>query len=194
MVDHPAAAARLLALCALLLHATAWSQDLAPPPKASACATCHGPQGNPSLPQVPALAGQTARYIELQLRDFQEGRRSPHGMSPVASDLTGPEMRALGAWFAQQTRRPQPFQPDAAKATLGKIKADEALCTTCHLGGFAGQHEIPQVAGQPFDVVVAQLRAFKTGTRSNDGGNMSAVARLLSEADIDNIAHYILGL
>lgn len=182
-------------LCALLLPtAAACAQGLAPPPQASACAACHGPQGNPSLPLVPALAGQTARYIELQLRDFQTGLRGQHPVVAEAGGLTGPEMRALGAWFAQQVRRPQPFQPDAAKARLGAARAEQVLCTLCHLGGFAGQNEIPRVAGLPFDYVVAQLQAFKAGTRSNDGGNMSAVARLLSDADIEHIAHYIAGL
>ena len=165
-----------------------------PPPKAATCVACHGPQGNAVVPQFPALAGQTARYIYLQLRDFQEGRRSNPMMSPMAKDLTRDEMRALGAWFAAQKARPLPFQPDAAKARLGKAKADETLCTMCHLGGFAGQNEIPRVAGQPFDYVVAQLRAFKARERTNDAGNMTSVARTLTDDDIDNIAHYIAGL
>lgn len=185
---------RHLLLRALLRPAAAWPQTLAPPPQASACAACHGPQGKPSLALVPALAGQTARDTELQLHNFQAGRRSHHLVSPVAGELTRAEMCALGTWFAPQVRRPQPFQPDAAKARLGKTRADEALCTTCHLGGFAGQHEIPPVAGQPFDAVVAQLRAFKAGTRSKDGANLRALARLLSEADVENIAHDIVGL
>ncbi len=174
--------------------AQAQAQSLTEPPKAATCTACHGPQGNAVVPQFPALAGQTARYIYLQLRDFQEGRRSNPMMSPMAKDLTRDEMRALGAWFAAQKAKPLPFQPDAAKAKLGKLKADETLCTMCHLGGFAGQNEIPRVAGQPFDYVVAQLRAFKARERTNDAGSMTSVANTLSDADIDNIAHYIAGL
>ena len=164
------------------------------PPKAAVCVACHGPNGNPSLPGVPALAGQTGRYMTLQLRDFQAGRRSDPQMSPIAVDLTRDEIRSLTDWFATQTAVPQPFQPDPAKAKLGKAKADETLCTMCHLGGFAGQNEIPRVAGQPFDYIVKQLLAFKHRTRTNDAGNMTAVSSTLSEADIDNLAHYIAGL
>ncbi len=189
---------RSLLLCTtlstLLLTSMAQAQSLTEPPKAATCTACHGPQGNAVVPQFPALAGQTARYIYLQLRDFQEGRRSNPMMSPMAKDLTRDEMRALGAWFAAQKAKPLPFQPDAAKAKLGKLKADETLCTMCHLGGFAGQNEIPRVAGQPFDYVVAQLRAFKARERTNDAGSMTSVANTLSDADIDNIAHYIAGL
>ena len=167
---------------------------VAPPAKAALCAACHGPQGNPVLAEMPALAGQTARYLYLQLRDFQEGRRSNALMSPMAKDLSRDEMRELGAWFAGQKLVPAPFQPDAAKARLGKVKANETLCTMCHLGGFAGQNEIPRVAGQPFDYVVKQLRAFKARERTNDAGNMTAVCATLTDADIDNLAHYIAGL
>ena len=185
----------------LLLLAAGSAQAQAPatpsppmPAKAGLCMACHGPQGNPVMPLTPALAGQTARYIYLQLRDFQEGRRSNELMSPMAKDLTRDEMRELGAWFAAQKSQPQPFQPDAAKARLGKVKADETLCTMCHLGGFAGQNEIPRVAGQPFDYIVKQLRDFKAKTRTNDAGTMTSVSNTLTEADIENVAHYIAGL
>ena len=184
-----------LRLGALLITTPAvLAQTLEVPPKAAVCTACHGPQGNPSLPGIPALAGQTSRYIYLQLRDFQEGRRSNEQMSPMAKDLTRDEMRALGAFFAAQKNAPLPFQPDTAKARLGKAKADETLCSMCHLGGFSGQNEIPRVAGQPFDYVVAQLRAFKARTRTNDAGNMTSVSSTLSDDDIVNVAHYIAGL
>ena len=164
------------------------------PAKAAVCIACHGPLGNPSLPGIPALAGQTARYMYLQLRDFQEGRRSNEQMSPMAKDLTRDEMRALGIYFAAQKSMPLPFQPDTAKAKLGKATADETLCSMCHLGGFAGQNEIPRVAGQPFDYIVKQLRDFKARNRTNDAGNMTSVSSTLTDDDILNLAHYIAGL
>ncbi len=192
---YPNRLAAILGLGALLnLHTAALAQTPDAPPKAAICFACHGPQGNPILPGIPALAGQSARYIYLQLRDFQEGRRSNEQMSPMAKDLTRDEMRALGAYFAAQKNVPQPFQPDNAKAILGKAKADETLCSMCHLGGFAGQNEIPRVAGQPFDYIVAQLRAFKAKTRTNDAGNMTSVSSTLTDDDIVNVAHYIAGL
>ncbi len=164
------------------------------PAKAAVCAACHGLTGNPSLPGIPVLAGQTARYMVLQLRDFQAGRRTDPQMSPMAADLSRDDMRALSDWFAAQKQATQPFQPDPAKVRLGKAKADETLCTMCHLGGFAGQNEIPRLAGQRFDTIVTQLLAFKQRTRTNDAGTMTAVSSTLSEADIDNLAHYIASL
>lgn len=180
---------------ALLISAgAAQAQATDPPPKAAVCVACHGPQGNPSLPGIPVLAGQTSRYLYLQMRDFQEGRRSNEQMSPMAKDLTRDEMRALGDYFAAQKPVTQKFQPDTAKARLGKLKADETLCTMCHLGGFSGQNEVPRVAGQPFDYIVKQLRDFKARTRTNDAGTMTSVSSTLSDDDIVNLGHYLAGL
>ena len=115
-------------------------------------------------------------------------------MSPVAKDLTRDEMRELADYFAKQKPAAQTFKPDPAKARLGKAKADETLCTMCHLGGFAGQNEIPRVAGQNYQYVVKQLSDFKARTRTNDAGNMTSVANTLSAQDIENLAHYLVGL
>ncbi|HEX6018744.1 MAG TPA: c-type cytochrome [Burkholderiaceae bacterium] len=164
------------------------------PPKAALCAACHGPNGNSTVTLNPILAGQTSRYLYLQLRDFQEGRREHPQISPMASDLTRDEMRELADYFAAQKPAPETFKVDAEKARLGRAKADETLCTMCHLGGFAGQNEIPRVAGQHYDYVVKQLRAFKDRKRTNDAGNMTSVARTLNDADIDHLGHYLAGL
>lgn len=179
-----------LAVATVVAHA----QADAPPPKAQACTACHGQNGNSTQPLYPILAGQTARYIYLQLKDFQEGRRSDPQMSPMAAGLSRDEMRAIADWFAKQKPQPQPFKVDPAKAKLGKAKADETLCTMCHLGGFSGQNEIPRVAGQNYAYVVKQLSDFKARKRTNDAGNMTSVASTLSDADIDNLAQYLAGL
>ena len=170
------------------------AQPAAAPAKAQACAACHGPNGNPKEPLYPLLAGQTSRYLYLQLRDFQEGRRVNELMTPMAAGLTRDEMRELADWFSKQKPAPIAFKIDPEKARLGKLKSEETLCTMCHLGGFAGQNEIPRVAGQPHDYIVKQLMDFKTRKRTNDAGNMTSVASTLSELDVENLAHYIAGL
>ena len=167
---------------------------LAEPPKAAVCAACHGPQGRSTQAAYPILAGQTSRYMYLQLRDFQEGRRTNDLMSPMVTGMTRDEMRELSDYFAKQKPPIQNFPVDAAKAGLGKLKADETLCTMCHLGGFAGQNEIPRVAGQHYDYIVKQLRDFKARSRTNDAGSMTSVAGTLNEQDIENLAHYLVGL
>ena len=155
---------------------------------------CHGSAGKSAVPTYPILAGQNSRYLYLQLRDFQEGRRSDPQMSPMAKDLSRDEMRELADYYAKQKPPQQAFKVDAAKAKLGRAKAEETLCTMCHLGGFAGQNEIPRVAGQQYTYIVKQLSDFKARKRTNDAGNMTSVAGTLSAEDIDNLAHYLVGL
>ena len=162
--------------------------------KAEPCAACHGPDGNSPTGQFPILAGQTSRYLYLQLRDFQEGRRSDPQMSPMVTGLSREELREMADWFAKQKPASPAFKVDPEKAKRGKLKADETLCTMCHLGGFAGQNEIPRVAGQHHDYVVKQLKDFKMRKRTNDAGNMTSVSATLSEADIEDLAHYLAGL
>ena len=162
--------------------------------KAEACIACHGPNGNSSAPQFPILAGQTARYLYLQLKDFKEGRRREPLMEPIVKALTREDMFDLSAFFAAQRLRPVEFKVDEARAARGKAKADEVLCTMCHLGGFRGQNEIPRVAGQHFDYIVKQLRDFKVYRRTNDAGNMASVSKTLSDEDIVDLAHYIASL
>jgi cytochrome c553 len=182
-------------LLAVFLHPAANAQDVsAGQKKALACIGCHGENGNSTLPLVPILAGQTARYIYLQLVDFKEGRRSEPQMEPFVQPLSRDDMRELAAFFASQKPRSSNFKVDDARVARGKLKSEETLCTMCHLGGFAGQNEIPRVAGQHFEYVVKQLRDFKARTRTNDAGNMTAVARTLSDQDIEDLAHYLVSL
>ena len=162
--------------------------------KAEACVACHGPNGNSADPLFPMLAGQTARYTYLQLKDFKEGRRTEPLMDPFIAGLSRADMFDLAAFFAAQKPRPNAFKADPARVARGKAKADEVLCTMCHLGGFLGQNEIPRVAGQHYEYVVKQMRDFKTGRRTNDAGNMASVTRTLAERDIEDLAHFLSSL
>jgi cytochrome c553 len=168
--------------------------DTAPPAKAAVCTACHGEAGNNTNPQYPILAGQTARYIYLELKDFKEGRRHDPQMDPMAKDLTSEDMLALADYYSKQKPLPVVFKADDAKIAAGRKKADEVLCAMCHLGGFTGQNEIPRVTGQHYEYIKKQLLDFKARRRTNDAGNMTSVASTLSDDDIDALAQYIANL
>ena len=170
------------------------ADDAATRKKAEPCFACHGVNGASSNPQYPSLAGQTSRYIYLQLKDFKEGRRTDPQMSPMAAPLTREDMMDLSQFFAAQPPARSGYKADPAKVARGRAKADEVLCTMCHLGGFSGQNEIPRVAGQQYQYIVKQLKDFRERRRTNDAGNMTSVARQLSDEDIDNLANYIANL
>jgi cytochrome c553 len=184
-----------ISLASAVLAASASAQDnAAPAEKAQICVACHGPNGNSENPSFPILAGQSWRYIYIELKDFKEGRRTDPSMSPIAADLSRDDMIALGNYFAAQKPLPIKFSADPTRVAAGKKISDAVLCPMCHLGGFVGQHEIPRVAGQYPEYVEKQLRDFKAKRRTNDTGNMTSVAATLSDDDIVNLAHYIANL
>lgn len=185
----------VLAVAVLALGLPAAAQDpAAGKAKAERCAACHGPDGNSPSGAFPILAGQTARYLYLQLRDFRDGARKDPVMSAQLEGLTRQDFFDLAAYYAAQKPRPPAFKVDPARVERGRKKADEVLCTMCHLGGFKGQNEIPRVAGQHPEYVIKQMKDFRAGHRTNDAGNMSAVAKTLSDEDIIDLAHYLATL
>ncbi len=162
--------------------------------KAQVCFGCHGADGNSQNPDYPVLAGQSWRYIYIELMDFKAGRRSDPQMSPMVADLSRDDMIDLGNFFAAQKQLPIKFTPDAAKIDAGRKTSDAVLCPMCHLGGFVGQNEIPRVAGQYPQYIKKQLEDFKAKRRTNDAGNMTSVAATLSDSDIENLSQYIANL
>jgi cytochrome c553 len=184
----------VLLLSAALTPIGAQAADSAVADKAAICAACHGPNGQSANPVWPSLAGQTARYIELELRDFQAGRRTDPLMSPIAKTLSAQDVQALAENFGSQRPMSSSYSGDGAKIAQGKTIAADSQCTMCHLGGFSGQNEIPVAAGQQYQYLVKQLEDFRDGRRTNDAGTMKAYTQGLTDAQIDELAQYITNL
>ena len=84
---------------------TVWGDAEAGQSKASACAACHGVDGNPIDPQYPRIAGQPERYTSLQLALYASGQRNTGLaaiMMPYAQALSPQDMRDVGAYFSRQ--------------------------------------------------------------------------------------------
>ena len=185
---HAAAAAALITLGT---QVPANAQDVAS--KVAVCAACHGQDGNSTMPDYPILAGQSSRYLYLQLKDYKEGRRKNPLMSPMAANLSKQDMWDLANYFSAQKIKPNGFKADGEKVARGKKVADDALCPMCHLGGFSGQNEVPRVAGQHQAYVYKQLMDFKTKERTNYA-DMNAYIKNITEEDIEALSHYIANL
>ncbi|PYM17183.1 MAG: hypothetical protein DMD81_10100 [Candidatus Rokuibacteriota bacterium] len=56
--------------------------------KAETCAACHGPEGNSTVPTVPAIAGQPEVYLHWQLMLFRDNRRRDPQMTPLTASTT----------------------------------------------------------------------------------------------------------
>jgi len=164
------------------------------PPKAQACAACHGPGGNSTDPAMPSLAGQPAQFISMQLFMFREGNRKDPQMSPMSSSLSNADMNELAAYFSRQKPAAVSHETASENAAAGRRLAEQHHCVQCHGPSLLGLQHIPRLAGQQFAYLRTQLRGFKAKTRADFDGNMTSAAELLSDTDIEILADYLSGL
>ncbi len=68
--------------------------------KANVCAACHGLDGVGRFPEVPAIAGQPAAYLERQMHAYRTGERRSEIMAMVMKYLTDDDIRDLAAHYA----------------------------------------------------------------------------------------------
>lgn len=204
----------MLAAAGLLWAALAVGQPAAKPDAAKGesiakqvCAACHAPDGNSTLPDNPKLAGQFERYLHKQLVDFkaQGGKKAAREsaiMAGMVANLSDADMRAVAAYYAQQTLRPA-AATDKDRAALGQklwrggvAEKGVSACAGCHGPNGAGIPGMyPRLSGQFAAYVEAQLKAFRSGARANDAnGMMRGVAARMSDAEIKAVAEYAAGL
>ncbi|MGU3452848.1 c-type cytochrome [Methylobacterium sp. 391_Methyba4] len=171
-----------------------------------ACASCHGDAGGGSAEGgFPRLSGLAEGYLAHELHSFADGSRDNEIMGPIAQGLTPEERRALAVFYAGLRALPPDgtAQPDDTASDRGRILAQigewtKALpaCAQCH--GPAGQgvgEAFPALNGQPAAYLVAQLSAWKAGTRRNDPlGLMKGIADRLSDDDATAVAAYYAAL
>src|SRR5207248_312357 len=89
------------------------------------------------------------------------------------------------------------FFPPCAAPAAEEVPQRAQACTVCHgPGGNSTDPAVPSLAGQPAQFVYlrTQLRGFKAKIRADFDGNMTSVAELLSERDIEILADYLSGL
>ena len=71
-------------------------------------------------------------------------------------------------------------------ASAGRAKAAQA-CNVCHgENGMSQQPNAPNLAGQPAIYTVEQLKAYRSGKRSNEV--MSVMAKPLTDTEIDDLS------
>ena len=79
----------------------------------------------------------------------------------------------------------------AGDAAAGKAKA--ATCAACHgMDGISKMPIYPNLKGQKQAYLAKQMKAFRDGTRKDP--TMNAMAKPLTDADIDNLSAFFAGL
>lgn len=182
--------------------------------KAAACAACHGAGGNSQISAFPKIAGLGEKYLAKQLADIKSGARSVPQMIGQLDNFNDQDLQDIAAYFASQE-----IQLAGSKAISVMLNSGENVdglilgreiyragnpetavpsCMGCHSPTGKGNAPAgyPRLSGQFAEYVEAQLKAFRAGTRNNDGETrvMRSVAKQLSDAEITALANYVAGL
>ncbi len=177
--------------------------------KATVCAACHGPKGVAVAPNFPNLAGQSATYLYLQLKQFKGGQRVDPIMSGQAANLSDADMRDLASYYASLPAKPpgsNEAQSAGARLYLGGDPARGIPpCQGCHGGDATGMRveagakpqppwaTFPRLHGQSVVYVTKALNDFRAGTRSDSSNAriMQGVAGTLGDDDIQQLSAYL---
>jgi cytochrome c553 len=166
------------------------------------CFMCHGLDGvGDSAGAFPRLTGQAAFYMYKQLVDYASGARPNDVMSPIAHQMTEPQMANVAFYYsALDAPYPPllgPIEPELLArgreiAEDGAADDDVPACNLCHGANGAGDPPLfPYLAGQYAPYTELQLQLWKQGVRRNDGLDVMAnIARAMSDEDIHAVAVY----
>jgi cytochrome c553 len=83
-----------------LAGGTAAADAAAGKAKAGMCRACHGIDGVAKQPDAPNIGGESAIYLERQLRAFRSGERKHEQMSIIAGGLSDEDIADLVAWYS----------------------------------------------------------------------------------------------
>ena len=200
------------------LSKTTWGDATAGQAKASACAACHGADGNPSVPMYPRIAGQSERYSAHQMALIASGQRGGMAvaMVPFVQDLSPQDMRDIGAYYATQKSgaglADDSLIADGAYKGMkfyevgqqlyrgGDVARGIPACMACHGPSGTGNPgpAYPHVGGQHQDYVARRLQEYRAGTSTEKDPTlfnvMAQVTHALTDQEIQALATYLQGL
>ena len=180
------------ALLLALFLCTPVHADPAPAERIRLCESCHGPAGNSTTALIPSLAGQPVTFLENQLIFFREELRRAPVMTPLMKGVADTEVTSLARHFNRQEVKPTATGPaDVATLARGKEVAAAQHCGQCHLPTYRGRDQMPRLAAQREDYLVAEMLAYRDGKRTGADTTMAGVLHGMSDADIKALGAYL---
>jgi cytochrome c553 len=180
-----AALGMVAALCGGAALAQPGSERLA------VCGGCHGGNGQSVIAGTPSLAAQPKVFIENQLVIMREGLRDVPAMKPFVAGLKDADISALATHYAALPAKvaAAPARPDRAQA--GAALAQRLLCNTCHLPDYAGQQQVPRLAGQDEPYLLQSMKQFRDQPGPGRDTIMAATLRGLTDDELAQLAHFL---
>jgi cytochrome c553 len=154
------------------------------------CGACHGADGNSTMPGTPSLAGQPKLFLENQLVVIREGLREIPAMKGLLDKVKDEDFTALAKIYSELPAKSSTSVVDDAKTKRGADLAKQGLCGNCHLPDFSGREQMPRLAAQREDFLLANMKQFRDGTTTGRDTLMAAILRGLNDAQLSDLAHY----
>jgi cytochrome c553 len=156
------------------------------------CLACHGQNGQSENAGVPSLGAQQAFYVTVQLLMFRERMRVVDPMNEMAKGLSDDDLRNFADAIAKLPA-PKPVEGpvDAARIERARALAEQNHCNVCHTPSFAGQENVPRIAGQREDYLVKALRGYKDNSRRGYDAAMADVVPQITDEQILDLAYYL---
>ena len=179
------------------------------------CSNCHGLDGqatkggNSAI--SPKITAQQKSYLIARLGDYKSGRIKHPQMSIIAQMLSDEDIKNVSEWYSRIKIESPWFSEEqvspvttgdvidsklAPEVQAGKLKATQ-ICSNCH--GLYGQASsggnsviVPNLTAQQKEYLVARLKDYKSGRIKHP--QMSFVAAMLTEQDINNVAAWYSGI
>lgn len=173
--------------------------------KAAVCGACHGQDGNSSIAEWPKIAGQHADYAARQTRMVRDQKRDVPTMYPMVMSLSDQDIADIAAYFEQQVISPGVadealVETGQALYRSGNMDSGVPSCAACHGPsgrGIPGAH-YPSLQGQHANYTADRLRRYRSGEHNGEddpySNIMVAVARQLTDEEIEAVSSYIEGL
>jgi len=182
------------------------------------CAACHGEFGaGGKKGEYPRIAGQSAKYLEQQLKAFQNQVRVNLPMYPYTKEreLPDEDMKLVSAYLAQivlPTRQPVFKDSDDALTRLlamervmivpraeGSVDNGQAVyqknCAACHGKAGKGRGMFPMLVGQYTSYLKKQIDAYLRAERPHDEeGASDGVLHTLKGSDIQDALAYLTAI
>jgi sulfide dehydrogenase cytochrome subunit len=175
----------------LLLYSPLNKAEIVIPNQAQFCISCHGQGGYSQQPQIPRLAGLSARVLERALSDFGQNKRP----DPIAHQqkYTEVEHKAIIEYFSQQDFRPVQQKVDAERAKQGAIY-HTIYCEKCHVKqGSINKLGSSILAGQWMPYLQKNLIAYQQGKRDMPrkmARRMDALVSAEDPSSLEDLLHF----
>jgi cytochrome c553 len=159
--------------------------------KGATCVACHGSPKAPPPPGMPALGGQQAEFMVLQLILIREGLRDVPQMAGLLKGFSDGDLADVSAYFARQPPLAAGNKGDPKLHARGAELAKAMGCGSCHMGNFEGQRQVPRITGQREDYLASTLKAYRDNTRTGIDTSMNNAMYKVADEDIRALAHYL---